>query len=125
MANSVTIMLSDETYHRVQRFAQMIGQSLGEVIANAVETTIPDVADTHPIADLTDKEILLLCEVQMSDDDDMLHSRLLDKQQAGLLTDGEQAELWRLTQLYQILLLRKSQALAEAVKRGLRSPLEP
>jgi hypothetical protein len=52
-------------------------------------------------------------------------SELLDHQQAGTLSDIEQAELAALMRVYEMGLLRQSQALAEAVRRGLREPLQP
>jgi hypothetical protein len=39
------------------------------------------------------------------------------------LTTPEQAELFALIQVYQQLWVRQSEALAEAVRRGLRAPL--
>ena len=58
------------------------------------------------------------------DQDRKLRLRL-DRQQAGELSDREGVELSALMQLYQVGLLRKAQALHEAVKRGLREHLEP
>jgi hypothetical protein len=52
-------------------------------------------------------------------------SALLQKQQAQALSDPERAELLALMQVYQEGLLRKAQALREAVRRGLRMPLKP
>lgn len=52
-------------------------------------------------------------------------SLLLERQQAGELSDAERSELLALMQLYQEGLLRKAQALHEAVRRGLRKLLEP
>jgi hypothetical protein len=51
-------------------------------------------------------------------------SELLDRQQAGELNDHDSAELAALMRIYEINLLRQSQALAEAVERKLISPLE-
>jgi len=48
----------------------------------------------------------------------------LDRQQAGKLGEIEQAELAALMKIYEIGLLRQSQALAEAVHRGLLPPLQ-
>lgn len=47
-------------------------------------------------------------------------SLLLNKQQAGKLIEAERVELSALMQVYQEGLLRKAQALSEAVRRGLR-----
>lgn len=44
---------------------------------------------------------------------------LLDRQQAGVLTGDERVELNGLYQAYLRLWLRQSEALAEAVRRGL------
>ena len=49
-------------------------------------------------------------------------SELLDHQQAAQLADAGQAELAALMRTYEIGLLRQSQALAEAVSRGLLPP---
>jgi hypothetical protein len=73
----------------------------------------------------SDEEILRRAEMQLDADDDRLLSELLYKQQAGNLAESERSELDRLMQIYQIQLLRKAQALAEVVRRGLRKPLSP
>ena len=49
---------------------------------------------------------------------------LLDRQQTGEFTEAERPESLALMQVYQEGLLRKAQALREAVQRGLREPLE-
>jgi len=49
--------------------------------------------------------------------------RLLNRQQAGKLTEEERYELTALMQVYHECLVRKAQALGEAVRRGLREPL--
>jgi hypothetical protein len=61
----------------------------------------------------------------MAPEQDQRLSSLLDKQQAGTLIEIEGSELLALMQVYQESLLRKAQALNEAVQRGLLKPLEP
>ena len=56
-------------------------------------------------------------------DADQRLSYLLSQQQDGLLGETERMELAALMQLYQEGLLRKAQALAEAVHRGLIDPI--
>jgi len=51
-------------------------------------------------------------------------STMLDRQQAGELTEAERPELLALMQVYQEGLLRKAQALHEAVRRGLCERLD-
>jgi hypothetical protein len=57
------------------------------------------------------------------DQDDRL-GKLLEKQREDALTTTEQVSLMALMQIYHQLWIRQSEALAEAVKRGLRPPLE-
>jgi deferrochelatase/peroxidase EfeB len=67
---------------------------------------------------------MALSELQMEPEQDLYLSELLDKQQAGILTEAERPQLWGLMQVYQEKLLLKAQALREAVERGLRASLE-
>ncbi|WP_225894433.1 hypothetical protein [Atlanticothrix silvestris] len=55
----------------------------------------------------------------MEPEQDSRLSELLDRQQAGTLTNDDRPELQVLMQIYQEGLLRKATALREAVKRGL------
>ena len=76
------------------------------------------------VAELSDQEVLELADAQMEPSHDRRFSALLDKQQSGDLTEPECSELSALMQVYQQRLLHKAQALNEAVRRGLRQPLE-
>ena len=82
-------------------------------------------ARERPVAELSDQEVLGAAESQMDLDPDRRLSDLLEKQQAGQLTHDEHLALLALLQVYQDGLLRKAQALHEAVQRGLRPPLDP
>lgn len=73
---------------------------------------------------LSDQQVLAVCASQMDPAQSRRFSLLLDKQQTGNLTPEEQPELWTLTRIYQLGQLRKAEALAEAVKRGLQPPIE-
>ena len=63
--------------------------------------------------------------LQMTPGQDRQLSTLLHRQQTGELSDMERSEMLALMQVYMEGLLRKAQALHEAVRRGLREPLEP
>jgi hypothetical protein len=71
----------------------------------------------------SDEDVMRTAESRMDRRDDRRLSRLLDRQQAGLLTKKEKSELAGLMKTYQFQLLQKAQALSEAVRRGLREPL--
>jgi len=69
--------------------------------------------------------VLALTQVQMPPQQGHRLDQLLAKQGEATLTTQEQAELFALIQVYQQLWVRQSEALAEAVRRGLRAPLTP
>jgi hypothetical protein len=69
--------------------------------------------------------VLKLTELRLAPAQDRRLSQLLDKQQAGTLTEQERTELLSLMQIYEANLLRQAEALTEAVRRGLRGPLSP
>jgi hypothetical protein len=81
--------------------------------------------DDIPPAEWPDEEVLAAAEVEMPAADDQRLSDLLDRQQAGVLTNAERQELAGLMEEYRQQLLLKAQGLREAVRRGLRGPLQP
>lgn len=129
MSTQVRITLHDEIYRRAKRLAQMSNRNIEDLLAQAIElslSTVGAAADNYkPVSKLSDGEVLELSEMQMDAKQDRRFSRLLDKQQAGKLSNSEEPELLALIQNYQEKLLRKAQALREAVRRGLRGPLTP
>ena len=82
-------------------------------------------ARDRPTSELSDAEVLALSQLEMDRAQDRRLSELLGHQQAGTLTDTEDRELRALMQVYSGGLVRKAQALQEAVRRGLREPLDP
>ena len=74
---------------------------------------------------LPNDELLRLANDQLEPSQDRRLSELVGKQQDGVLAPEERAELAALMQVYQERLLRKAEALNEAVRRGLRGPLLP
>jgi len=125
----VTLTIPDELYQRANRFARLTNQDIALVLANTIAQSLPPLGEyldtLPPIAELTDRQILALTELQLEPDQDRQLSHLLDQQQAGTLTEDTQAELEALMQLYREGLVRKSCAIAEAVKRGIMAPLFP
>ncbi len=128
MSTEITITLTDEAYQQVERFARLANRDVASVLAETIYSSIPyvgeDVAELEPVANLPDEQVLALTQLQMEPEQDGELSRLLDRQQAGLLTQAEQSSLQALMQIYQEGLLRKATALSEAVKRGLIEPLD-
>lgn len=75
-----------------------------------------------PLGSLGDTSLLALTTLQLPAVQDLRLSALLERQQAGALGDAERRELASLMQCYQEGLLRKAQAVEEAVRRGLLEP---
>jgi len=123
------VTLPDDVLQRAELWAQRAGRSVPDLLADTIEASLRPlglpVAGERPLTAYADKEVLATASARLADTDDERLSELLDRQQTGLLTDGERAELVALMHLYQQGLLRKAQALREAVKRGLQPPLEP
>lgn len=121
----VTVNLPEETYRRAKRLAQLTQREVADVLADTLSLSLPSLTEGKAPAmqDMTDAQVITLTELQLSANEDERLGELLDKQQAGELTDDERPDLNRLMQVYQEGLLLKSEALAEAVSRGLIPPL--
>ena len=127
MSTQITITLPDDLYQRAERFARLANKDLASVLYDTIQLSIPSVSPEagtlQTISDLPDAEVLALTELQMEPGQDRRLSALLDRQQAGILTETEHPELQMLIGIYQEGLLRKATALNEAVNRSLISPL--
>jgi hypothetical protein len=129
MSTQVVVTLPDDVYRRVERLAHLASRDVADVVADTLALSLLPVGlpaePVKVVTELPDEELLELVDLQMPPTQDQRFSRLLQKQQEGQLSDTERSELISLMQLYQDGLLRKAQALREAVRRGLREPLEP
>jgi len=123
MSSQVVLTLPDNLYRSAERLAagarQPMQNVLTEVLSQALATWDPD---ERSLSSLRDDEVLALCDSQMSLEQSRRLGKLLDRQQAGVLTVQERPELWTLLRIYELGQLRKAEALAEAVGRGLRPP---
>jgi hypothetical protein len=129
MTTEVTLTLPENLIEHANRLGSATQRDLGTVLADTLEMMwltvdeLPGIDRHHSIAALTDDEVLALSKAKM---DEIQNQRLGDLQANGKatrLTEAERYELLALLQIYQLGQLRKSEALAEAVKRGLLEPL--
>lgn len=129
MDRQVTLTLPNELYENARRWATMTRRELAEILADALAVVLTPVYITpgleKPVSSLSDEEVLALCKAQMNPTQGRRLSKLLERQREGELAESERPELFALMQLYNQLWIRQSEALAEAVRRGLRKPLEP
>jgi hypothetical protein len=131
MAVEVTLTLPENLIEHAQRLGNATQRDVAAILADALEMLLPTLenlpeASSYPtVSSFSDAEVLALANSKM---DAFQNQRLGELQQRGKtagLTEAERYELLALLQIYQLGQLRKSEALAEAVQRGLRSPLSP
>ena len=129
MTTQVTVTLPDEVYRSALRLAQLTQREVGDILTDTLALSLPalppDADVAAPIGALDDAEVLALTSLELPPAQDRQLSALLERQQAGSLTAEERSQLAILMQAYQEGLLRKAQALQEAVRRGLREPPAP
>jgi len=129
MSTEVILKLPDKVYDQAARLAELMNQDVSHLLSETIESALSPLgnsaADLTPVDELSDVEVLALAELRMGKQQGRRLGKLLDRQQAGKLREAERNELAALMQVYHECLVRKAQALAEAVRRGLREPLAP
>lgn len=129
MSTQVTVTLPDDVYSNAVRLARLMRREVADVLRDMLTLAMPSMAPRSeapgPIHALGDAELLALTELELPPEQDGRLSVLLERQQANTLEDADRHELATLMQSYQEGMLLKAQAIEEAVRRGLREPLEP
>jgi hypothetical protein len=129
MSTQVMLTLPDDVYERAKQWAALTHREVPHVLTEALTVVLTPAGEpplwTLPVTVLSDAEVMALAQVQMAPSQGKRLDRLLAKQREHTLVVSEQAELLVLMQVYHQLWLRQSEALAEAVRRGLRAPLAP
>ena len=131
MTIPITINLPESLAASVQRLGEATAREISDVLLDTLEIVLPtldnlsEMSINSSIPDISDEEVLELANLKM---DVVQNQRLGELQAKGKntgLTAGERYELLILMSLYQMGQLRKSEGLAEAVKRGIKTPLSP
>jgi predicted RecB family endonuclease len=129
MSVEIKLNLPDSLVESVKHLGEATQEDISTVLLNILEVLLPTLETlvdnnfSPVIANLADTQVVALADAKM---DRVSHQRLRELQQTGKtteLTPAERDELLTLISIYQLGQLRKSAALAEAVKRGLLSPL--
>ena len=131
MTIPITINLPESLAASVQRLGEATAREISDVLLDTLEIVLPtldnlsEMSINSNIPDISDQEVLELANLKI---DVVQNQRLGELQAKGKntgLTAGERYELLILISLYQMGQLRKSEGLAEAVKRGIKTPLSP
>jgi hypothetical protein len=131
MAVEVTLTLPENLVEYAKRLGDATQRDVAAILADALEMLLPTWENlsedsSYPsVSSLSNAEVLALADSKI---DAVQNQRLGELQQRGKttgLTEAERYELLAFMQIYQLGQLRKSEALAEAVERGLLSLLSP
>lgn len=130
MTDQITVTLPTEVLQRAENLARCTGRSVDQLLAETIELSLrplgTSLASVDNVAEWPDERVMAAADATgLADAEDRRLSELLIRQQAGTLTDVEYPELMALMEVYQTQLLRKAQALREAVRRGLQPPIQP
>jgi hypothetical protein len=129
MRTPVVVTLPDELDAHVQHWAILthreVPQLLTEALALLLTPSGAPPGDAPPVTTLSETEVLAPAQVPMAPQQGHRLDQRLATQRETTLTTQEQAELVVLMQVYQQCWGRQSEALAEAVRHGLRAPLTP
>jgi hypothetical protein len=119
----VILHLPDNVYDQAARLAELMNQDVSRVLIETIESALSPLGAfatrLAPVEELSDSDVLAAADLRLGNAQGRRLGRLLDRQQAGHLNDAERNELAALMQVYHECLVRKAQALAEAVRRGL------
>ncbi|GBO51988.1 hypothetical protein APA_4092 [Pseudanabaena sp. lw0831] len=127
----ITVDLPENLVESAQRLGKATARDLSGLLTDTLEIILPvfnnlsEISDRTEISHLLDPEIIELANLKM---DAFQNQRLGELQAKGKntgFTEAEGYELLVLISIYQMGQLKKSMALAEAVRRGLRDPLLP
>jgi hypothetical protein len=121
MSEQITLQVSDRVVNQATQIAARTQRRVEEVLESWLEWASTEM----PVEALSDKEVLALTDLQLTDEQQTVLSDLLAKNQDGTLDAEGRRQLDALMRVYEHGLLRKAQALRAAVQRGLRNPLQP
>jgi hypothetical protein len=124
----VTLNLPEPLIAHAQKLGLATQRNLDIVLTDTLAMlwlTLDEIPGTSepPVSELSDNAVLELADAKINE---VQNQRLGDLQAKGKtagLADAERYELLALLQIYQLGQLRKSEALAEAIRRRLREPL--
>jgi len=124
----VTLSIPENVFQHATRLSKATQLNVSNILTEALAFTLPTLdialAADEPVSQLDDEKVIALAESQMPPEHDERLSELLYKQRENQLKVAEASELLSLMLVYRSGWWRKTEALVEAVKRGLRPSLD-
>jgi hypothetical protein len=126
MADQIVLVLPEDIAARARQIAETTSQPVEQVLINYLKTLsapLPDLppaeqAELEALHQLSDDALWTIAREQMPDDIQARAHALMDEQSLGTLVDEEQAELERLVERGDRLMLRKAEAATILRNRG-------
>jgi hypothetical protein len=115
MSELITLEIPESLVKKVKEIAAFNRQGIEEMLIEWIDRTINDI----PIEALPDEQVLALCNLQMSEEQQRVFSDLQSRHSEGLLNAQEIKKLNELMQVYRHGSVRKAKAMQVAVMRGL------
>jgi dsDNA-binding SOS-regulon protein len=115
----MTIEVSDRAMRSAAQLAAQSQQRVEDVLADWVDRLAVEL----PVEWLADDQVLALADLKLEAEQQEELSDLLAANREGVLDTQGQARLDELMHIYRQGMVRKAQALREAVRRGLHPPL--
>jgi hypothetical protein len=128
MSDQITLTLPTGFLQRAEVVARRAGRPVEELLSETLQLSLEPLvngSDDRPPESWSNEEVLAAADGQMPAEEDERLSELLHRQQAGTLSERDRPDLTALMGLYQRRLLHKAQGWREAVRRGLRAPVQP
>lgn len=131
MAQSLTLVLSDDVYRYLHEIADLTRQPLSELIAQSIQGNLPPrladaPAEMHPgllaMQDLSEGELRQIASSQIPPEQQRRHQELLEKNAEGEMSGQERIELTKLRLGADQLMLRKAYAWSLLRWRGFPVP---
>lgn len=119
MSETVTLELPEDLTRQARAVADRTHRRMEDVLVEWLGQAAIDV----PVSLLPDDRVLALCDLQMDNVQQRELSDLLAQQREGTLDQAGRVRLDTLLAIYRHGMVRKAQALHEAVARGLRPPV--
>lgn len=119
MGEQVTLNIPKPAAQNARAIAFRTQRRLEDVLVEWIDK----IASELPVESLSDEEVLTLCNLEMSVEEQTELSDLLAVNREGVLEQDQRRRLDELMQVYRKGLIRKAQAWQVAVTRGLKSPL--
>ncbi|MEZ4411020.1 MAG: hypothetical protein R3A52_31750 [Polyangiales bacterium] len=117
MSQHVELELPDDLARQVGSVARRTQRRVEDVLLDWIGRAASDL----PPDELSDEQLIALCDQQLPEADQTSLSDLLARQREGVLADDDRPKLDALLAAYRAGLLRKAHAWRVAVARGLRS----